>query len=534
MQKLRPLFTLFFRSLRDETRSRLPTILRFAVVALLLLIVWANQRSFSDQTAPGREFLSYVMGVNLGVLAIAALSIFPSAIAEEKEDETLMLLRMTNLSPVAILFGKSTSRFAGAMLLLAVQIPFTLLAITLGGIAMRQVWGCYAILASWTFFLCNFALFASVICRTTLRAGFLSGAVGTLLYVVIPIAVFMWGRSAVFRYGTAVPTTFLDGILAHAIQTHPLFSIMVLIHGARGFMNMSLASHLQFNLVAGAVLFLLSWLLFDRFCTRHANLAPKPKKAPTDGKRRRLAWFIRPSPRLALIWKEFHFMVGGRRGFWIRLACAITVAALVCWEESASYFPSIESTGKQIVFYMGLCAGLDLLLIAGRIFGAERRLQTLSGLVLLPWTTGKLIRQKVLGCLPALLPWAVFAAIGAKLRWESLSRDLGLSRAYGYGYWEDADYIQRHIVTMAYFLSQAFMLVLLVAWLSLRMRRGALPAAVVGSIVLNIAVGICHDVIGYSNRLVFMQTLVGLTALAVMLLAFGVYRRLPAAAAEES
>ena len=33
-------------------------------------------------------------------------------------DETLTLLRMTNLSPLAILFGKSTSRLLGALLLL--------------------------------------------------------------------------------------------------------------------------------------------------------------------------------------------------------------------------------------------------------------------------------------------------------------------------------------------------------------------------------------------------------------------------------
>jgi hypothetical protein len=86
-----------------------------------------------------------VMFLNAGFIGIAALSIFPAAISEEKEDETLTLLRMTNLSALSILFGKSTSRFIGAMLLLAVQIPFTLLAITLGGITFSQIAAAYAV-----------------------------------------------------------------------------------------------------------------------------------------------------------------------------------------------------------------------------------------------------------------------------------------------------------------------------------------------------------------------------------------------------
>ena len=57
--------------------------------------------------------------------------------AEEKEEQTLGLLRMTGLSPLSILLGKSTSRLCGALLLLAAQFPFTIFAVTLGGRVAR-------------------------------------------------------------------------------------------------------------------------------------------------------------------------------------------------------------------------------------------------------------------------------------------------------------------------------------------------------------------------------------------------------------
>src|SRR5688572_9065861 len=138
MRTLRPLFALFLRSLREDTRARFPTILRATLISVVLLFLWSNERSFTDLAAPGRQFFTIVTMLNLGFIGIAALSIFPSAIAEEKEDETLTLLRMTNLSPLAILFGKSTSRLTAALLLLAVQVPFTVLAITLGGVSLQQ------------------------------------------------------------------------------------------------------------------------------------------------------------------------------------------------------------------------------------------------------------------------------------------------------------------------------------------------------------------------------------------------------------
>jgi hypothetical protein len=74
-----------------------------------------------------------------------------------------------------------------ASLLLAAQILFTLLAVTLGGVSLEQDFQGYAVLGATLFFLCNLALLCSVLCRTTLRAGIWSGVLAAILFVVLPI-----------------------------------------------------------------------------------------------------------------------------------------------------------------------------------------------------------------------------------------------------------------------------------------------------------------------------------------------------------
>ena len=203
---MRALFALFIRSIREDTRAKLPVLLRVALIGIILLIIWSSHRNFTQSSAPGLQFFTSVMMLNLGFIALAALSLFPSAITEEKEDETLPLLRMTNLNPLSILLGKSTSRLLSSLLLLAVQIPFTLLAITLGGISFGQILSAYAILAATTFFLCNLALLASVISRTTMRASILVGVTGVALYIVLPAFASTRSFARMIGGGNATPT----------------------------------------------------------------------------------------------------------------------------------------------------------------------------------------------------------------------------------------------------------------------------------------------------------------------------------------
>src|SRR5262249_47455071 len=120
--------------------------------------------------------------LNMVLISLAGISFFATAITEEKEEDTLGLLKMAGIDPVGILLGKSTSRLLGAALLLLVQFPFTLLAITLGGVTLGQVLAAYFSLTAYMVLLANVGLLCSVVFQ---RGGMASIITGLVLVVYL-------------------------------------------------------------------------------------------------------------------------------------------------------------------------------------------------------------------------------------------------------------------------------------------------------------------------------------------------------------
>ena len=554
---MRALFALFIRSLREDLRARLPPILRAALVLLILLIVGANQRKFAWSGAPGREFLGMLMMLNLAFIGVAALSIFPSAIAEEKEDGTLTLLRMTNLNPLSILLGKGATRLISALMLLAAQIPFTMLAVTLGGVTMTQILHAYAILGATTFFLCNLAMLASVYCRTATRAGFLTGIIGGVLYAALPFicAIISYGQ---WRPGRTMTGELWEKISNYILEANPVWAMgnLLLDYPRSSF----LSNQVWISLGAGTLCFLLAWLIFDRYCAT-AEAAPGRVKKAKNGKPRRWAHVSRPWQRLPLAWKDFNFMAGGRFGFYLRLFLAglILLGAFgIAWKSyqqnlewaatNSRYSPdyyskaSIDARFWELfsviaIILAGWIAALELLLITGRIFGAERRNLTLSSLVALPWSVGKIIRQKILGCLAVLLPWVILAAIGLALNfreiWDDIIREITNQTAY-YGQGGGIR-ILSSISVICYVCTQALLSLTVLVWFSLRIRRGALPATIATMTVVNVIFGITVEVFGRNRSDETAILLIGFTLSLIALIAMcrKTHRRIHLAASED-
>jgi ABC-type transport system involved in multi-copper enzyme maturation permease subunit len=533
------------RSLREDSRARFPIILRTALVLLILLIFFNSRRMLGYSNAPGRELFFMVMMLNCAFIAITALSIFPSSIAEEKEDETLTLLRMTNLSVLAILFGKSTSRLMTALLLLVVQVPFTLLCVTLGGVSQEQVWSAYAILGAATFFLCNLGLLASTYCKTTLRAGFLTGLLGGIVYVAFPFFVMVSSSRRIGMGGPGLPPMvphvpdLWEKISGWILQANPVWALGMLLENRVP--SALLIHQIWTSLGAGLCCFLFSWLIFDRYTTKTGEESARPRMKNREGKVRRLARVPRPGLRLPLAWKDFHFMIGGRFGIYLRLAIALVgfgaVYAFVHWEagEASAWNPYRASELRQwrnvcemCIAGAALISGLEILLLAGRIFGVERRRLTLSSLVGLPWKPGKIIRQKLLGCLPALFPWMIVAGLAIAF-YPDLRFDKFL-KALSEVTWRDN---REEFSLMIYVALQALLLLVTIVWFSLRIRRGALPCAIVILGVWNFVFALI--VAETRNSFQYLTILVGvwLTLPVLILLARAVYHRLQLVAAEE-
>lgn len=515
--KLRPLFALFVRSLREQSRAKFTSLSRGAIALLILLFIAMNERSFANQSAPGQAVLSMLVMVNFFIIAIFGLSTFASAITEEKEEDTLGLLQMTRLNPLAILLGKSTARLCEGLLLLAVQVPFTMLCITLGGVSMEQVLRCYAILAAFLFFLCNVALFWSVVCRRTRRATSMTTATGFVLYI-LPFFFFSLALRSRFAGGSA--STWAESFTQHWISINPVFELIRTVE-PRGGMIFGTSNSITPSLAGGAIFFGLAWMLFGRCCNSGGEVAAQPlEKKPAAGARRT----VRPRPgRRAIAWKDFQFLSGGRRGMLIRIATYILISLLFLWWMATIERGSLRPQNIGIMFWIfGLTAfTIEYGLISARMFGSEHKRKTLGSLYALPGGTGRLIREKILGSLPQLIPSVALALLGLGLIYKG---------DWGFGMSFSASFLSGLTLAVSCYVFFA----VLVMYLSLRMRRAPFATGLCVMFLLYIITGfIMSSIHSYENETEEMLVVSLLAWIATVILASKIPHRISLAAAEE-
>lgn len=465
-----PVFALFERSLRLETRSALMSWSRAGLLGLILLMLWSMQgmARMGRYGAPGLNFLERMAWVNLIFITLGGLSYFASAITEEKEEMMLGLLRMTDLNGVTILLGKSTSRLIGALLLLLAQVPFVLLAVTLGGVGVVQIAAAYATLLAYLFLLCNLALLYSVIFRNTGTAAAVTFFLLLLFFlghyfakgILESIGVF--DRVNLQRGAWGGLTTVIE-FWREATPSEQLIAIF-----QTGFSGPVIGFQVVSNLIAGVVFFLLAWLVFEP-CTRTEKDAAPARR-----------WFWRRvasrSSRLppgligfrAITWKDFVFMSGG----WVGLLLKFMVVGLldgVCnliAVESGGNMTQ-ESEGYALIWISLIVTAIWLALEASRIFKEELRWKTLSSLVMLPISMRQLAYRKVLGALAGTLPLLACTVVGMLLVPKDVS--------------DFFDELFKQVEDFGWFLVVILQYVLflhLVAFFSLVLKRGALALAI--------------------------------------------------------
>jgi len=164
-----PVFVLSARALNVDSRKLVTYLGRLILVFLVAFFLLIATFSPSRVGAPGLQFFEFVVWLTLLCISAAGVFLFSSVITEEKEEMMLGLLKMTGLNPLSIILGKSSSHILGGVLLLLAPFPFTLLAITLGGVALGQVIAAYCTMLSYLLFLGGLALFCSVCTRRTER-----------------------------------------------------------------------------------------------------------------------------------------------------------------------------------------------------------------------------------------------------------------------------------------------------------------------------------------------------------------------------
>jgi len=450
--KLRVL-ALFTRALRIEARSHWTYLVRVVLLGVLVLALAETWDRAHYGSALGLRFFEDVMYANLLGLTLAGLVFFASAVSEEKEAQTLGLLRMTGLSALVLLLGKSTSRVLTAVELLLVQMPFTLLAVALGGMMPRQVAASYIALAAYLVFLANLALLFSVIVRRTYHASVLTGAA---LFVLLIVCAFHPWLSPIER---------IDDVLR------------------AGWAGSFVSVQTWTNVGAGVGLFLLAWMLFDP-CTRREGEGGARRRLLA---RLRVRWFAPGrawSGPACVTWKDYHFFAPGPLSavLWPLLIVAGfgVVVWLVpygpdSWEELRVGFASVAIMASPGLLVLG--TGW----LVARTLQGEVRARTLPALVLTPLTFGQILRRKGTAVWLGIKPLIVLFLLGLALltpEWaERLDDELRRALRWGVGRWVE-NVVEEGMPFVFFGAYQAVLYVLLVAYLALRVRHGPVVLAV--------------------------------------------------------
>lgn len=516
-----PLLALFNRSLREDTRSRFTYISRAGLVLVILLFLWISHQTMGWSGAPGLTFFSQVLYINVVFVTLVGVSYFASAIAEEKEETTLGLLRMTSLSPLSILLGKSTSRLFGALLLLVAQIPFTLLAITLGGVSVHQIAAAYWTLGAYTFLLCNLALFFSVVCRRTATAAVLTIVVLSVFYFGPPLVGALAGISNSVGWISAGTEQGVNAGLAWLSEASPFSRLGEIL--ITGFSDRSVGYQVISNLAAGVFCFLASWAGFDFFTRDMSEAAPR-RGVVRRTSRLRMLRASRPWKN-ALAWKEFHFTFQGRLGLVIQTLVYGVLIGVFSWMivGNGGWDDLLWSGLGGVMLWIGAIGGLvGLGHAAARVFAQEVRWKTLSSLAALPMSMRRIAYCKVEGALLSVVPAFVLVCLGGFLVLAEEGSNLLPSSG-------TLIFVFIQFVVLA--IVEAILFPHLVAWLSLKIKHGSLPLGIAILWVGNMFAG---GLTAFIFREAGGVLLIFILAALIWFLHVRIGERLEALAAEES
>lgn len=452
---------LLHRALRLDARLLRTHLFRVGFAGLVyasLIYAWGTSALLG---APGLKLFETMAYLNLVLISLAGISFFATAITEEKEEDTVGLLKLAGLNPLGILLGKSTSRLVGANLLLLVQFPFTLLAITLGGVTLLQVLAVYCSLAAYMVLLANVGLFFSIACR---RGG--AASASTLLFM---IAYFFAApgilaiRLGLVNGGWIARTGTIDRYFEDAAELCRSGSVWHRIEfiTQTGFGESPIGTQVLFSLAIAALFFLLAWVSFHHF-TRDARGSAKPRAELSArfialGRRHR----SRPARR-PLAWKEFHFVAGGMPVQIAKFVFYGSLTGLVFWASERYYGYTLAQAGQVVVIMMLAAIVIESSMYASVIFHDEWRDRTLPLLTMLPIRPATIITSKIAGCGPALIPALFWLVVGCII-WPQGLTELGNALI---------------LPSRWFFILVALLFLTLTMFFSMVVRWGALPLAI--------------------------------------------------------
>ena len=390
------------RSIRQESRLLTHHVVRGTLVLLTLMLFFVQVIEAPRRGASGLFLVSSIANCCYVCLTLLGIMYFSLAITEEKEEETLPLLRMTGVRNFTLLIGKSMPRLAIVVLLILVSSPFLLLSITLGGVVPEQIAALILGMMCYAFCLSQLGLFCSTISRSSQRAVSLTIVLWILLefggwfFSLLAFGCGQWDFLSLQYYFNEISEFLRQRSMWEASTEFLMYE--------RG----ENIWHIQMTFHIGVALFFfgLSWILFEPM--NQASLAQGAAASEnitrglttrTHGLRSLRCWDA------ALIWKSWQFQVGG----WLWIAVWTIAMPLFSIGLVLGISVLVDERAEAEVYGITLMmvGGASFVVLLARFFGnvlnREIYQQTLVSLCMLPQRRGKILSELYLGLIPGLL-----------------------------------------------------------------------------------------------------------------------------------
>ena len=397
---------LFERSLRVDARALGPHLARlFLLVSIYIAIIFSYSTAVA-LGAPGLRFFLNIAYINLIFMTLLGFSFFSTSITEEKEEDTLGLLLMACVSSLGLLLGKSGGRLVQATLLIVVQYPFTLLAITLGGITQHQIRATYVAMFAYMVLLSGTGLLCSTISKNNRVA-----SIRLFVIVVGYWLIAMAGRRVLIDF-PGMPNA-LVRILTCVSESCVFLQIGPTM--TTGFHESVWSNQVISNLIIGIVCYPLSWSLFS-FTSREPTTEATSRGLVTRNVRR-FRWLNAGRPwGSPVMWKDFYFSSGGVAAVFVRFAMYIALyfisVAIISMMIGPMPFQVERTRTGSFLFLAIMVMSVDAGLLISRSLNEEIRGKTWTSLVLLPTSTVKILISKGIGCCLCWLPGPISLWLG--------------------------------------------------------------------------------------------------------------------------
>ena len=497
--------SLLSRAVRNDALSWRWHTVRFGSAAFLLILLIQAQVVTLGRGTSGRMFFEFLAILNFWLMTLIGLGFFPTAITEEKEEGTLPLLILSGMPGVSIVLAKAGGRLWSILLIFLAQLPFSFLALMLGGLTAMQVLTVWFSLACYLVALAGIGVLWSVLCREGYRAA--RGMLVSIIFLnwIAPItaafAAWLLQVGALAPRGAGMSVARRLQEFGRTISVPDRIRQLLASEANVRFLQPQSLLHLAI----GAASFLLAIAVFRR-ATEYAH---EPITRPLGLARARSDRPARRPWGEPLAWKEFQFLTSGLLGFAAQSVLLAAILGGIFYFDGAirRYLqvdaPQFAVTGLAALFLV------ELVYVASRTLAWECRAGTLPTLTMLPRSLVGIVVAKLAGGVFGALPPLIALGIVGTLT------DTGLLLP-STGYWERLAIL----TTVVCLLHLTTLYSLFYPWAAIPMALGTL--LMLGVLVLPFAGAASYAMVGANFEGFVSIVIVYLTLIATLGMQVGI------------